>query len=168
MFTKKSEYIKALLELSSTDVSINKSVALLNNCFKNISGLQDYIQSNIVDIQSKKKLLEDITDNITVIDIVLLLIQDGYGVYLGDFLSEYIDIIEDKEIFTLVSKEILSSDFLESFRSILKDVLKKDKFELENILDPSLDSGFLLKHGSKILDYTLKSRLDRLSLLIKE
>lgn len=67
----------------------------------------------------------------------------------------------------VASAEALSEDQMSSLKSALKDAMGKD-VEIKTTVDPALLGGLVVKVGSRMIDNSLRTKLNSLKLAMKE
>ena len=93
-----------------------------------------------------------------VVNLVRILIEDGTTIQLEKICEDYLDIMKRYrgEIDALItSAEELDDNTFDQIRDAIESANPGKKITLERIVDPGLQSGFIVKAGVQRFDFSL-------------
>lgn len=150
---------KELALIKSTITGMNEYKRLL----KRISLLSEDCLKFVDFLKKSLKLSAEVSNFLSV-----LLHNNRFGmiVEMCDAYALYLDKLDGKKLFylTLANEQTKTSmsDLLKNLKSVFGD-----KIECVTRIDPAIKDGFKLQYQSKVLDYSLKSKLRRLRTAIR-
>ncbi len=167
-----SNYAEALASLAKEKNSVEvfkKEIDAVYEAFNNVDNLKVFFKSVKISKEEKKKLLEDSFKgkiNPLVMNFLKVLVDKGR-------IEMYEDIF--KEFHTLANKELgINEGVVESARPLSKEqITKLEKavglnVELKPRINTNLISGFRIVMENRIIDNSMREKIDNLSSLLKE
>lgn len=163
-------YAKALLDLSidqKKDDGVNKDMLLIAGTISENKDLQIMLKSPVIKAKSKKDVLMAIfktsVNNISE-GLILQLIENKRLELLGEIAKQYTiiyDYHKGTQVAKVTSAYALTADLKAKVLQKITDLVGK-KVDLENIVDPSLIGGFVLRVGDKQFDASISGKLNKL------
>ena len=126
---------------------------------------QEEIIKNIFDISNNKKI--KVCKEFFAF--LMLLAKNSRLQILEETLQNYKQIVlSNNQILniTITSTSAMSAVEIENIEAMISKKTKK-KISVENILDSSIIGGLILKIGSKLIDASLRAKIDRINTIIK-
>ena len=126
---------------------------------------QEEIIKNIFDISNNKKI--KVCKEFFAF--LILLAKNSRLQILEETLQNYKQIVlSNNQILniTITSTSAMSAVEIENIEAMISKKTKK-KISVENILDSSIIGGLILKIGSKLIDASLRAKIDRINTIIK-
>ena len=99
----------------------------------------------------------------------MLLAKNSRLQILEETLQNYKQIILSNNQFlniSITSTSAMSAVEIENIEAMISKKTKK-KISVENIIDSSIIGGLILKIGSKLIDASLRAKIDRINTIIK-
>ncbi len=163
------EYAKALYELSveedKNEIFMDCLSAVINTALS--TELKDVLTSPFIDINKKKKLIDDVYSLLdqTFIYFMKVLLDNNRFNLINDIYEEYKNIILLKN--EIVKIQVISTYKLNNMELIkltksLQAKYKNKKIELENIIDEKLIGGIQIVSNGQSIDMSLKNSLLKL------
>ena len=162
-------YAKALLNLAidtnKTD-ELNQDMLSISSTIEETKDLQIMLNSPVIKASAKKDTLLAIFSDLTNISKGLIdqLVENKRLAILENIAKQY-TIIYDHYKGTQVAKVTsaipLTDELKEKVLDKVKDIIGK-KVTLENIIDPSILGGFILKVGDKQYDASISGKMNNL------
>lgn len=168
-------YSKALLNIALEEKSIDKYQSELNKVIATINevdGFKEYLNNFLIPVAEKKELIEKIFAqdvSYKTLNFLKIIIDKRREEYLELILEEFIDLADEErnvkkaDLYTAVKVP-------ESYITILTENLSAAmgiKVKLEQNIDPALIGGVKIRIGDKIIDATVKKRLEILEEKLK-
>lgn len=130
--------------------------------------VRDFFESPVIDRPSKERALREVFDGKVhpiALHSLLLLVRKRRESFLGTIVAEYLA-LERKargvELLTLETARPLAPAEHESLLARLETVYGK-KFEVTEVVDPSLIGGLRIMMGDRRIDASISGRLDALA-----
>lgn len=170
------KYVESLHKIavdSGSEKQIKEQLKLVKECIFCFKNYRKFLKRVSLIKDEGRRLVEFLNENFEISDdvyrfMLLLLDNDRFEMILDiiDAYSAYLDKLDGKKVFYItfardVSREVVDlaeKGLQEIFGGHVECVVKKDE---------SLIDGVKLQHNSRILDYSLKSRLRMLRSAIK-
>ncbi|MDR2781808.1 MAG: ATP synthase F1 subunit delta [Holosporaceae bacterium] len=171
-----SRYVKALYEVSAssgTYKKILKEFELIRDCVLAIDGFEKHLKRTSLIAKFGENFIAQLKEILNLSqqmeNFLLLLLKnkrlsllleicDGYSSLVDDVRGKKVFFVTHANGFSKEDKQQLISNLCAVFHGKIECVVKKD---------PSLIGGIKIQFRSKILDYSVKSRLERLYRAIK-
>ena len=163
-------YAQALFDVCVEENKVDEffdEVRFVNEAIKNNESFFDILKTPRINITEKKKIIDDVfggrlTNEI--INFIKILIDKRRIAYIIEIADEfegmvysYKGIVKAKAY----SSICLSNEQIKKLERKLSEQSKKT-VEIENIVDESLLGGIMIKFNDKVIDDTLKGKLERL------
>ncbi len=166
-------YAEAFLQVSETrgevDEVVSQSKSILD-LWNQSSEFSDAMSSPVIEIESKKKVIENLfSKEVTPSFLNLLkLLADRQRIgFLNSVLERFLELYREQRNIALASVTSASPLNEEQQDEILKTVQSvagTDNLELDLKVDPTLIGGFVINVGSKVIDASLSGQVRRLGL----
>ncbi len=166
-----SSYAKALFYvLKSKSSTIRKEVKFLLTFLKNQRDVFMYLSSPMISLSHKKEVIfcinEDLSRNL--VKFIMVTFANRRSSLLLLILEKFLNLIRENENeleVTIKSAKALKKTDIKIITKSLSFLGKIVK--VDNVVDPSILGGFIVKYGFNLIDASLKSYLDRLVSLSK-
>jgi F-type H+-transporting ATPase subunit delta len=169
-------YASAIFDLaqsSGTLDAVASEFETLGGVLKDSPELSDVISSPAYSREQQGSVMEAVASKAGVSDLtakfVGLMAQKGRIALLPDAMKGFASLLADhrgEETAEVISAKPLSDMQREALAKNLKSSFGKD-VKIDASVDPSLLGGLIVKVGSKMVDASLKSKLERLELAMK-
>ncbi|NSM56509.1 ATP synthase F1 subunit delta [Wolbachia endosymbiont of Atemnus politus] len=161
-----SSYARALFYVSENKLGIiRKEVEFLLAFFKNQRDIFICLSHPMVSLAHKKKAIlsinEDLSENL--VKFIMVIFTNRRSSLLILILEKFLNLVRESkselEITIKSAKALKKSDIkiITESLSFLGKIIK-----VNNVVDPSILGGFIVKYGFNLIDASLKSYLDRL------
>lgn len=164
-------YSKALLNITEeTGDSKNelKTLQLLSKTFDHEKSAE-YLNNPVVSKEQKKEYFADILEKIgaspTIRNFINVVIEAGRISHLKEITRNFESILQEKSGIVPVTLTIpakFSDAECNEIENKIKAIINK-QVEFTREVDPSILGGFVAKFGNKVIDASLKTRLDALT-----
>ena len=168
-------YVKALHSLAleqNKDIKIKKDLSLISALIEKNKEFKKIIFSPLVTPKKHQEILKLISQTLKMDQITenfLLLAFNKRLILLKKILEFYNEISsKDKDttkIDVILSNKISKKDISDIENKLKSDVKKKTKINF--IEDKNIISGFIVKLGSTMIDFSMKSKLDKITNLLR-
>jgi F-type H+-transporting ATPase subunit delta len=177
MLNVESQYAEALIEIAAEhdllDIYSNQ-LGLIVELYENEPDFRDFLTNPVIKIGLKKDLVSKAFGDIinsSLVNFMFLLIDKKRLDLLPSILTEFRR--KADKIKKVLQIEIYSAHPLDDCQiDRIKNIYKKENAALsvhaELKLDPSLIGGVLIKIGDKIIDSSIKGRLEQLNASVME
>jgi F-type H+-transporting ATPase subunit delta len=161
-------YGNALYEIALAEESLNETEQELHNVAKALREslkLKDVVEGKRADTNLKKKIFQEIFEGKIqsfVLNYLLLIIDNEKEKFLKEIIKSYSKILSLKRnvIFAdLVSSVPIENKMLNEIKELLEEKFNK-KVELRNSINKEILGGFIIKIGDKLIDASVKSKLE--------
>ncbi|MCT4661753.1 MAG: F0F1 ATP synthase subunit delta [Tissierellales bacterium] len=163
-------YAVAFYDLAKEENALDKwyeELSVIVKSFYDEKEFMTMMASPQLNTQEKKDLVKNIlegkADN-SVLNLIELLIDKGrFGIFDDVFAEFEVLYLEEKNILHAKAYSVvpLTEDKLTQLKNVLENKLNK-KIEIENEIQKDLVGGVMLKIGDKIIDGSIKRRLELL------
>lgn len=172
--TKKiaAPYARALFDFSVEKNIMHQITADFQNLdvfLEEASELTDYLNNPIVKQEAKREILEKTIKsqiNTETFKFLMVLVQRDRINLLRDVITSYLDLVYQTASIKMIEVST-ASEFTNAQKNTLIEKLKEltNAREIRLVIneDPSLIGGFLIKTDSKIIDFTIKNKLQQLA-----
>ena len=160
-------YAKALLEIADSknaNSEVSVDMALIASTIKTNSELSSFIQNPLVSLEAKKNVISEVFASVDPVtkSIFRLLLENKRFEILESIAVEYKKLFDNKngvEV-AIVTTAIPMDAALESKVSAkIATISSSQKITIENIVDPAILGGFILKIGDKQYNASIADRL---------
>lgn len=172
-----TRYAKSLIQLASEKGELESAAAdikSIDNAFEQSRELQLLFKSPIINPDKKLAIAERLFKG-KVSDLVYafmaLLIKKGREPYFHDIVNSFIDQYNQLKGITpvkLITAVKLDSGLVQTMISNLKAKEFLKEVELTEQVDEELIGGFILKYSDKMIDSSVRRRLNELAALIED
>ena len=160
-----SRYAKALLKVSD---NLSDDLTKVSQTWKESKELKDVILNPMFDKSQRQKALTTLASQIGVDKVTqrfLAVVFDKDRVsFLPEIVTEYIRLAAEKannvDVQVLVAKEITESESRDLEKTLSEVISGNLNFNWS--VEPSLIGGILVKYQGKVLDGTIKGKLERI------
>jgi len=163
-------YAKAILSLAidkNNADEVNENMQLIANTIDEAKDLQIVLNSPVIKVDVKEKTLLSIfgssINNVTK-GLIHLLIENKRLEVLGEIAKQYTiiyDFHKGTQAAIVTSAVPLTDSLKEKILTKVKNIVGK-KVSIENIIDPSLIGGFILRVGDKQFDASISGEMNDL------
>ncbi len=160
--------IYAVAAKTNIEREVDHQLSLVKECIVRISNYKKLLKrASFLPEQGEalvdflKTNLELLTEVSNFLDLLLKNNRINIIVDICEAYSAYLDKLDGKKLIYLTIAKEPTQTQMNKLMEDLKSVFGQ-KIECVTKVDPSLRDGFKLQHQSKVLDYSLKSRLKRL------
>lgn len=162
-------YAKAILEMaqaSGTAQQVNEDMALVASTIKANRELEDFINSPTTKGHAKEAALKEIfagSQNIT-LGLFQLLLENKRFEILPQVAAQYnaqYDVMNGVEVATVTTAFPLTEDLEAKVLSKIKEFSDK-QIVIENVVDPSIIGGFIIRIGDKQFNASVANTLSTL------
>ena len=163
-------YARAILNLakeSGLETEVNADMQFINATISESHDLQTMLKSPVIKAADKKKVLDAIfKDKVNVVSLGLfnLLEENKRMVMLEPIASQYTiiyDYLKNMNIAKVTTAVALTKDMEQKVLDKVVE-LTGNKTSLENIIDPSILGGFILRVGDMQYDASISNNLNEL------
>jgi len=168
-------YAEAFLQVAESrkevDQIVDQSKSLLE-LWSQSPEFSDAMSSPILEIESKKKVLEKIFAkevSPSLMNLLKLLADRQRIGYLNSVLERLLELYREQRniaLATVTSATSLTEDQQEKILKTVQSVAGTDNLELDLKVDPNLIGGFIINVGSKVIDASLSGQVRRLGLAL--
>jgi F-type H+-transporting ATPase subunit delta len=169
-----NRYASALFQVAKEKdqvALIGDQMRVVKEVFQQTPELLFFLKLPKIDMSKKKELVKEAFSSASpfIVNTLLLMIENHREDNLLEMAEEYIVLANnDRGIAeaTVTSVRPLSEEEKSSLSSVLAQKIGKKTLEIKNIVDPKLLGGLKVRVGNRILDGSLRGKLDRLKQLI--
>lgn len=163
-------YSKALEELAKSDDELNiiyENLVSVQKTIESSPDLETFIEHPSFSIELKKEIFNEIFDGKISVDVLhfLFILLDRNRIFaLGAIINELKELMNRKYnilVIKAISAIELSDEVKNQLAQKLETVCKK-KIQLDTRVDESLIAGMILKIGDKVIDGSIKARLENM------
>jgi F-type H+-transporting ATPase subunit delta len=163
-------YAKALFELAQEENALNqvsKDFELIRDLLKNSKDFHQFTKNPLISIIERKKILDKIflekiseTSN----NFLKMISQKKRLDYLDEITARYFDFVKadagvvEGELFAVVE---LKSSQIKKIKENMERLTGKEVI-LNEIIDPNILGGFIVKVGDLVIDNSIRNQLERL------
>jgi F-type H+-transporting ATPase subunit delta len=163
-------YAKALFELAQEENALNqvsKDFELIRDLLKNSKDFHQFTKNPLISITERKKILDKIflekiseTSN----NFLKMISQKKRLDHLGEIIARYFDFVKaeagvvEGELFAVVE---LKSSQIKKIKENMERLTGKEVI-LNEIIDPNILGGFIVKVGDLVIDNSIRNQLERL------
>ena len=168
-------YAEAFLQVTESrnevDQIVDQSKSLLE-LWDQSPEFSDAMSSPVLEIESKKKVLEKIFAkevSPSLMNLLKLLADRQRIGYLNSVLERLLELYREQRniaLATVTSATSLTEDQQEKILKTVQSVAGTDNLELDLKVDPNLIGGFIINVGSKVIDASLSGQVRRLGLAL--
>lgn len=161
-----SSYARALFYVSENKLGIiREEVEFLLAFFKNQRDIFIYLSHPMVSLTRKKEVMLTINGNLNenLVKFIMVIFANRRSSLLTLILEKFLNFVRENENeleITIKSAEVLKESDVKIITESLSFLGKITK--VNNVVDPSILGGFVVKYGFNLIDASLKSYLDRL------
>ncbi|MBN35952.1 MAG: F0F1 ATP synthase subunit delta [Rhodospirillaceae bacterium] len=169
-------YARALYELAYESKQLDQAaddLRALSAALSESDDLRRLVDSPVLSRDEQGKAMTAIMDAMKTGDLVCntvgLLAQQRRLFALDDIISDYLRLLaahRGEATAEVTSARELSGDELDKLRAALKDIVGRD-VAVETKVDPDLLGGLVVRIGSRMLDSSIRTKLERLELAMK-
>ncbi|MBR1733976.1 MAG: ATP synthase F1 subunit delta [Alphaproteobacteria bacterium] len=166
-----NRYVKSIYDVaakSKKEKEVGKQLTMVADSITGLSNFRKFLKKTAFFPQYGRFLVEFFKSNSNLLPEVSnlfdLLLENNRVNIIVDICraySAYLDKLDGKKLIYLTIANEPTKTQMNDLMKDLKDVFGS-KIECITKVDPSLRDGFKLQHRSKVLDYSLKSKLKRL------
>ena len=170
-----TQYEEAFLQVAESrnevDQIVDQTKTLLE-LWSQSPEFSDAMSSPVLEIESKKKVLEKIFSkevSPTLRNLLKLLADRQRIGYLNSVLERLLELYREQRniaLATVTSATSLTEDQQEKILKTVQSVAGTDNLELDLKVDPDLIGGFVINVGSKVIDASLSGQVRRLGLAL--
>ena len=164
-------YVKALHALSveqNKSSKIKKDLSTISELIKKNKEFKEIIFSPVISPKKHQELLKSISKPLKIEQITenfLFILAFNKRLILLEKIIEFYNEISSKEkniikIDVILSEKISEKDITNIEKKLKSDVKKKIKINF--VEDEKIISGFIVKLGSTMIDFSIKSKLDKI------
>ncbi|MGL9718080.1 MAG: ATP synthase F1 subunit delta [Wolbachia sp.] len=159
-------YARALFYVSENKLgTIRKEVEFLLAFFKGQRGIFTYLFHPMTSLANKKEAILSINKNLNenLVKFIMVIFANRRSSLLILILEKFLNLVRENEneweITIKSAKALKKSDIkiITESLSFLGKIIK-----VNNVVDPSILGGFIVRYGFNLIDASLKSYLDRL------
>lgn len=168
-----TRYAKALFHSSSKieQQDLLHNFEALSEIYSKTPKLYSFLNSPEISKQQKESILKiPFKDKFNFLGFLSLLLQKGRFKYLSDIAKEYRNIYTSSYGITyahLTTAVSIDGDMKEHLKEKLNRIYNK-QFELTYDVDPQIIGGGVLLIGNRMVDFSIKDKLDRLKLELQK
>lgn len=164
-------YANALFDVAfgeKTHEKVEDELTFIVACLKSEPQFYQLIKSPLISVQDKKEIIDTIfKDKISeeVYNFFKIIIDKRREVYIEDIVNEYnalVDDVKNKVTAVAVSAVPINEEDLKKLQVNLS-MSSGRNVQLKNEVKPNVMGGILIKMGDKVIDGTVKSRLEQMS-----
>ena len=170
-------YAEALFEFSQSIKSVDKTYQDLKAILfkiKNSNSLSICLVSPLISISDKKKVLSALfIDEISysVLNFLFVLIERRRIYLIEDIVNYYTSLINQINATTSVTvytAYLLNEEQEQALKTKLEIITQTQQIQLDIEIKPELIGGFIVKMGSKIIDFSISGQLSNISSYLNE
>jgi len=170
-------YVKALFELADTMGKIDivaRNFAEMETMISESDDLRSVIMSSAMSRDDQAKIMKAVLEKAEADDLVIKFIgticQNGRLFALPQMITVFLADLAKRR--GEISAEVISAVPLDASHEkdvmeAIENVTKSDKIALETSVDPSLIGGLVVRIGSRMIDTSIKTKLNRLEAAMK-
>ena len=160
-------YAKAVLEIAvskNATSQVSADMALIASTIQSNSELNSFIQNPLVRVEAKKDVVSEVfasVDPVTQSIFQLLLENKRFGI-LDSIAVEYnklFDIMNGVEVAKVTTAIPMDAALEAKVSAKIASISSSKTITIENIVDPSIIGGFILKIGDKQYNASIANRL---------
>ncbi len=164
-------YAQAIFEIGIEQgnlPALSDEVRRVNEIYEGSDELRAVLGNPLVDMESRRAVLRDVLARLGVGPITtntLALLAERRRLIVLPYLSRALQMLADERAgvvrATVTSATALSDGYVNELRQQLESSLGK-RVQLERRVDPTLLGGLITRVGDRVIDGSLRTRLDRL------
>ncbi|HSA07393.1 MAG TPA: ATP synthase F1 subunit delta [Candidatus Gastranaerophilales bacterium] len=164
------KYAIAMFELAEThDLldNINSDLFLVKNIISTSNDLRNFIDHPLINSADKKDALEKIfAESVSLYSLNLIrLLTDRNRLFILPFIADYYQKIlykkRNMDIAQVITAIPVDENVLVRTREKLENLFKK-RIKIESMVDKDLIAGMIIKIGDKIIDGSIKTKLENM------
>ena len=160
-------YAKAILEIADSKNAtseVSADMALIASTITGNSELSSFIQNPLVKVEAKKDVVSEVFASVNPVtkSIFQLLLENKRFEILDTIAVEYnklFDIKNGVEVATVTTAVPMDADLEAKVSAKIASISSSKKITIENIVDPAIIGGFILKIGDKQYNASIADRL---------
>nr|YP_010335840.1 ATP synthase CF1 delta subunit [Chroothece richteriana]UNJ14246.1 ATP synthase CF1 delta subunit [Chroothece richteriana] len=165
-------YAEALLEISSknnTVSSVTEDIKIVSDTLANSQELSQFFANPLIDVFTKKKLLEKVFDqkiNVSLLNFLMILTDKKRINMVESILEKFLEIAYTATNVTLakvITSTTLSNEQQQALIEKIKLMTQATEVRLSLQVDTSLIGGFSIQIGSQIIDTSLRGQLQQMA-----
>jgi F-type H+-transporting ATPase subunit delta len=168
-------YAEALIELALQKNSVDvfqQELQSIVNIFNQQHDFKSFFLDPEINVNVKKETMKKLFDgklSTELVNFLLLLLDKGRTGYLGGICKEYIELadkIKNVLYMTITSAAPIEQSQVNAIKDKYRKLHNASDVKTELVIDKSLIGGIKVKIGDKVIDGSIKGRLESLKELI--
>jgi F-type H+-transporting ATPase subunit delta len=169
-------YAAALFDLAVQDNRMEEyeqEVQVIMNALKDEPDFRAVLQSKQIALKEKIDIIEKVfKDKVSasIVGLMVILVTKGRQDFLMEVFESFVEMVKNKKGIlkaTVTSAVRLNPDQLEKIKSNLENSTKS-QIELDTILDESIIAGLVIRVGDKVVDASVKGKMQLLKKQLTE
>ncbi len=160
-------YAKAILEIADSKNAtseVSADMALIASTIQSNSELSSFIQNPLVKTDAKKNVVSEVFASVNPVtqSIFQLLLENKRFEILDGIAVEYnklFDIMNGVEVAKVTTAVSMGADLEAKVLAKIATISSSKKITIENIVDPAIIGGFILKIGDKQYNASIADRI---------
>lgn len=160
-------YAKAILEIADSKkvaTEVSADMALIASTIQSNSELSSFIQNPLVKTEAKKDVVSEVFTSVNAVtkSIFQLLLENKRFEILDSIAVEYnklFDIKNGVEVAKVTTAVPMDAALESKVSAKIASISSSKKITIENIVDPAIIGGFILKIGDKQYNASIADRL---------
>jgi F-type H+-transporting ATPase subunit delta len=160
-------YAKAILEIADSKKvasEVSADMALIEKTIKDNSELSSFIQNPLIITETKKNVVSEVFASVNAVtkSLFQLLLENKRFEILDGIAVEYnklFDISNGVEIAKVTTAIPMDATLEAKVSAKIESISSSKKITIENIVDPSIIGGFILRIGDKQYNASIADRL---------
>ena len=160
-------YAKAILEIAVSKKAtseVSADMALIASTIKSNSELSSYIHNPLVRVEAKKDVVSEVFASVDPVtkSIFQLLLENKRFEILDSIAVEYnklFDIMNGVEVAKVTTAVPMDAELEAKVSAKIASISSSKKITIENIVDPAIIGGFILRIGDKQYNASIADRL---------
>lgn len=169
-----NRYAAALFQVAKENdqvALIGEQMSVVKEVLQQTPELLFFLKLPKVDMSKKKELVKQAFSNASpfIVNTLLLMMENHREDNLLEMAEEYIALANNERGIaeaTVTSVRPLNEEEKSSLSAVLAEKVGKQTLKIENVVDPKLLGGLKVRIGNRIIDGSLRGKLDRLKQLI--
>ncbi|MEJ9210504.1 F0F1 ATP synthase subunit delta [Bacillus smithii] len=169
-----NRYAAALFQVAKENdqvALIGEQMRVVKEVLQQTPELLFFLKLPKVDMSKKKELVQQAfsTASPFIVNTLLLMMENHREDNLLEMAEEYIALANNERGIaeaTVTSVRPLNEEEKSSLSAVLAEKVGKQTLKIENVVDPKLLGGLKVRIGNRIIDGSLRGKLDRLKQLI--
>lgn len=169
-----NRYAAALFQVAKENdqvALIGEQMSVVKEVLQQTPELLFFLKLPKVDMSKKKELVKQAfsTASPFIVNTLLLMMENHREDHLLEMAEEYIALANNERGIaeaTVTSVRPLNEEEKFSLSAVLAEKVGKQTLKIENVVDPKLLGGLKVRIGNRIIDGSLRGKLDRLKQLI--